>query len=372
MPLVSGSFSAVDLRMTTNDVQVLAECEKRGHEQVVFFHKPSVGLKAIVSIHNTVLGPALGGCRMKLYESESEAIDDVMRLSEGMTYKSAIAGMDLGGGKACIIADPTMDVGRDELFKAFGACINELNGRYFTAEDMGTTVKDMMAVRAVTEFVTGKSTEAGGAGDPSPWTAYGTFAAIKAACEFRFGSSDLTGKKVAVQGVGSVGSCLVEHLVTAGASVVVSDVSESALEAVAKEFAVQVVDNDAIYDAAVDVYAPCAVGQTINENTIPRLGCSIIAGAANNQLIDASVYVPLQERDIMYCPDFLINSGGVISVGAELNPGGWSESWVKEKVARIHDNTLLVLEAAKEENRFTELVALDLAKKRIAAAAQAR
>lgn len=358
--------------MNSTEVRVLEECARRGHEQVVFFNYPEFGLKAIVSIHSTVLGPALGGCRMRLYENESEAIDDVMRLAEGMTYKSAIAGMDLGGGKACIIADPGLSEGRKELFVQFGHCLNNLNGRYITAEDMGTSVDDMLWVRQVSKFVTGGPPSQGGSGDPSPWTALGTFEAIKAACQFRFGSDDLTGKRISIQGIGHVGRCLAEHLLAAGAQLVVSDVNEHAVQRAVSELGVQAVPADAIFDEAVDIYAPCAVGQTVNPETIGRLKCQIIAGAANNQLTDNSMYAMIEERGILYCPDFVINSGGVISVGAELRPGGWKKEWVTEKVKSVRDTTLRVLEESQQRGRFPELVALELANERVSEASRRR
>ena len=349
------------------DVQVLAECQKRGHEQVCFFHYPQVGLKAIVAIHSTVLGPSLGGCRMKVYTSEAEAIDDVMRLSEGMTYKSSIAGLDLGGGKSCIVADPSMTEGRAELFKQFGDCLNQLNGRYITAEDMGTCVEDMKWVREVTDHAAGYAIEDGGSGDPSPWTARGVFFAIKAACKRRYGSEDLSSRHVAIQGAGHVGMYLTELLRNEGAKVTVTDTKASTIESAVKKFGAEGVELESIYDVDCDVFAPCAIGQTVNSTTIPRLRCEIIAGAANNQLPDSSVYEIIAARKMLYCPDFVINSGGVISVGAELIPGGWKESWVTTKVQQIYDTTMKVLDESESRGRFPEIVALELAKERIAA-----
>ena len=298
--------------MNSTEVRVLEECSRRGHEQVVFFHYPEVGLKAIVSIHSTVLGPALGGCRMRLYENESEAIDDVMRLAEGMTYKSALAGMELGGGKACIIADPALSEGRKELFVRFGHCLNNLNGRYYSAEDMGTSVQDMVWVRQVTKFVTGGSPEQGGSGDPSPWTALGAFEAIKATCEFRYGTADLSNRTVSVQGVGHVGGYLVELLTKAGATLIVTD--------------------------------------------------------TNEQTLDDSVYDALESKQILYVPDFAMNSGGVVSVGAELRPGGWDDEWVTAKVETVGETTMNILQQSKERGRFPEVVALELAREKIQAA----
>jgi leucine dehydrogenase len=347
--------------------KVVGEIEKRGHEQLAVFNYPRVGLKAIVAIHNTVLGPALGGCRMRLYDDEGAAIEDALRLAEGMTYKSSLAGLDLGGGKSVLVADPSMKQGRRELFLQFGRCLNHLDGRYITAEDMGTSVSDVMVMREVSRFAAGFSPEQGGGGDPSPWTAKGVFNGIKAALTKKFGSADLSNRTVAVQGAGHVGIYLIEHLVNAGAKVIVSDTVEARLQD-AKRFSVTVVSPDAIYDQDCDVYAPSAIGQTVNANTVGRLKCSIIAGAANNVLIDSSMYEPLAKKGILYCPDFAINSGGVISVGAEYNAGGWKEGWVAEKVERIGSTIERILMEADKRGKATEVVALELAKERIAAA----
>lgn len=347
------------------DVHVLSEAQKRGHEQVVFFHYPRVGLKAIVAIHNTALGPALGGCRMRMYENESQAIDDVMRLSEGMTYKSSMAGLDLGGGKSILFADPSMSEGRREMFLQFAECLNHLNGRYITAEDMGTSVEDVMVMRELTKFAAGFSTDKGGGGDPSPWTARGVFQAIQAACERRFGSKDLKGKTVTVQGVGHVGMYLVEFLKEAGAKCVVCDTNENSLRAAKEKFGVEVVSTDAIYDVKCEIYAPCAVGQTVNPQTIKRLKCDIIAGAANNQLLDSSLYASIEEKNILYCPDFVVNAGGVISVGGEYNEGGWNRNWVMQKVSAIYNTTHRVLDESERRKKFPEVVAVELAKERV-------
>jgi leucine dehydrogenase len=346
---------------------VLAQCAARGHEQVVFFNYPDVGLKLIVGIHDTTLGPALGGCRMRLYTDEAEALEDVMRLSEGMTYKNALAELPLGGGKSCLIADPNMRGGREALFAKIGECLNHLAGRYVTAEDMGTSVEDMNVVRKISRFVVGTDPEKGGAGDPSPWTALGVFHAIRAACERSFPNAPgLDAKRVAVQGVGHVGMYLVERLVAAGVTVTVSDTREALTADAAKRFGVKVVPADQIYDTECDVFAPCAIGQTINPTTLARLRCKIIAGAANNQLSDSSVYKILRERGIVYCPDFAINSGGVICVGAELAEGGPSIPWIKGKVDAIYTTTGRVLDAAARSGRDAEVVAIELAKERIA------
>ena len=354
------------------EIKVFAQAEKRGHEQVVFFNFPQVGLKAIVGIHNTALGPSLGGCRMRLYDDESKALDDALRLSEGMSYKSAIAGLDLGGGKAVLIADPTMSTGRRELFLKFGECLNHLNGRYISAEDMGTSVEDVMIMREVSAHVAGIAPKDGGGGDPSPWTARGVFSSIVAACERRYGSKDIKGKKVTVQGVGHVGIVLVELLLNAGAEVVVSDTRAQTVTAAVKKFGVSAVSAEAIYDQPCDVYAPCAAGQTVNIETLARLRCAIIAGAANNQLSDASVYDAINARKILYCPDFVVNAGGVINVAAELIPGGYKVDWVTKKVEAIYHTIHNILDESERRGKFPEVVAMELAKERIARAEAAR
>lgn len=350
------------------DLNVFKEAERRGHEQVVIFHYPQVGLKAVVGIHSTALGPALGGCRMRLYTDENQAIDDALRLSEGMTYKSALAGLDLGGGKSCIIADPKMVEGRRELFLQFGECLNHLGGRYITAEDMGTSVSDIMVMRERTKFAAGFAAEMGGGGDPSPWTAYGVFQSILAASERRYGSRDLNGRTIALQGVGHVGMYLLKHVREAGAKVVVCDTNTEALEQAKRDFGVEVVSTEAIYDVECDIYSPNAIGQTVNSDTVKRLKCDIIAGAANNQLIDSSMHAELESRKILYCPDFVINAGGVISVGAEYVPGGWKESWVREKVNQIYHTLQRVLDESEKRGKFPEVVAVELAKERVQAA----
>lgn len=350
-------------------LSVLDQCTARGHEQVSFFHYPEVGLKLIVAIHDTTLGPGLGGCRMRLYQSEAQALEDVMRLSEGMTYKSALAELPLGGGKSCVIADPSMTEGRDALFKKLGECLNFLAGRYVTAEDMGTSVSDMMSIKAMSRYVVGTDPKSGGAGDPSPWTALGVFHAIRAAVERVFSNQpSLEGKRVAVQGVGHVGMYLVEHLTKAGAKVTVADTVDGNSKTAAERYGATVVNPEAIYDVPCDIFSPCAIGQTVNPNTLKRLSCSIIAGAANNQLSDPSVYSLLKERGILYCPDFAINSGGVICVGAELADGGPSIPWIQGKVDGIYKTTAQVLDEARRSGRDTEVVAIELAKQRIAEA----
>ena len=345
--------------------EIFNEAEKRGHEQIVFFNYPEVGLKAIVAVHSTVLGPSLGGCRMRLYQSEAEAVNDVVRLAEGMSYKNSVAGLDLGGGKSCIIADPKIKEGREELFRQFGECLNFLAGRYISAEDMGTSVGDVMCMKEKTSYVSGTALKDGGGGDPSPWTALGVFKGIIAACERRFGNDNLSSRHISIQGVGHVGFYLAQLLVKAGAKVTVSDINQENVDRAVKELAVSAVTPDEIYAVDCDVYSPCAVGQTVNPSVLRKLKCKIIAGAANNQLSDETVYRDILARNILYCPDFVINAGGVINCASESRKEGWSESWTKEKVDKIYDTIHKVLELSEKDNKFPEITALEMAKNRI-------
>ncbi len=344
---------------------VFEKCNEYGHEQILFVNKPEVGLKAIIAIHSTALGPSLGGCRVRMYESEEAALEDVVRLSEGMTYKNSIAGLDNGGGKACIIADPHLEVGREALFKEFGKAVSSLNGGYITAEDMGTNPSDMLYVKEHTDFVSGLPLDLGGSGDPSPWTAIGVFNSIRAACKVRYGDEDLSKRSVSLQGVGHVGIYLIEHLTKAGAKVIVTDTHQDALNKAKEKYGVEVVGLDEIYDADVDIFCPCAIGQIVNTQTLQRLKCDIICGAANNQLSDSSIYKEIEEKNILYCPDFVVNSGGVINCAAQFKDGGYDESWTARKVEDIYDTTLQVLEESKLRGKFTEITAFELAKERI-------
>ena len=345
--------------------QAFCSAVERGHEQVVFFQYPEVGLKAIVCIHNTVLGPALGGCRMRVYDNDALALEDALRLSEGMTYKNSVAGLNIGGGKSVIIADPTMKVGREKLFQKFGECLSNLNGRYITAEDMGTSVAEVMEMRKFTTCAAGFDPAQGGGGDPSPWTALGTFLGIQAACQYRYGSTDLTGRTIALQGVGHVGMYLLAHLAKAKAKVFVCDTNKAALATAEKEYGATVVALDEIYTVNAQIFSPNAIGQTVNQKTISSLSCDIVAGAANNQLSDPTMYEELAKRQMIYCPDFVINAGGVISVAAELEKGGWKEAWVRNKVERIGETVLSCLKTAQAEGVPTEVIAVRMAKERI-------
>ncbi|WP_299226133.1 Glu/Leu/Phe/Val dehydrogenase dimerization domain-containing protein [uncultured Psychroserpens sp.] len=333
------------------------------HEQIVFCNDKDTGLKAIIGIHNTVLGPALGGTRMWHYNNEWEALNDVLRLSRGMTFKSAITGLNLGGGKAVIIGDAKTQK-TPELMKRFGEFVHSLSGKYITAEDVGMTTEDMDLVREVTPYVTGISESKGGAGNPSPITAYGVFMGMKAAAKFKFGSDILEDKSVFVQGIGHVGEALVEHLVNEGANVTIADISQERLENVKSKYDVTIYGGQDIYSEEMDIYAPCALGATINDDTIFKLKAKVVAGAANNQLaIEDKHSKQLQERGIVYAPDFLINAGGIINVYAELENYGRQE--IMRKTENIYNTTEEILIRAHANNETTNIAALNIAKERI-------
>jgi len=333
------------------------------HEQVVFCNDKDTGLKAIIGIHNTVLGPALGGTRMWNYENEWEALNDVLRLSRGMTFKSAITGLNLGGGKAVIIGDSKTQK-TPELMRKFGEFVHSLSGRYITAEDVGMTTADMDTVREVTPYVTGISESLGGAGNPSPITAYGVFMGMKAAAKYKFGSDVLEGKSVFVQGIGNVGEALVEHLVDEGANVTISDISQERLEEVRSKYGVSIYGGKDIYSEPMDIYAPCALGATINDDTVQKIKAQVIAGAANNQLaVEQKHGKILQERGIVWAPDFLINAGGIINVYAELE--GYDRKEIMRKTENIYNTTLEILNNADKNKVTTNTAALNIAQARI-------
>lgn len=329
------------------------------HEQVVFCHDKFSNLKAIIAIHDTTLGPALGGTRMWNYATEEEALTDVLRLSRGMTYKSAVAGLSLGGGKAVIIGDAKKDK-NELLFRTFGRFVNSLKGRYITAEDVGTSVKDMDYIGLETKYVTGTSL---GSKDPSPFTALGTYHGIKAMAKEAYGSDSLHGKKIAVQGLGNVGYNTCKYIAKEGGQLIVTDINEEAIKRAVTEFGAEAVKIDEIYDAACDIYAPCALGATVNDDTIPRLKCDIIAGCANNVLKEERHGEVLKEKGILYAPDFVINAGGIISVGKEVF--GYSQDQVEQKVINIYHNIETVLAIAKENGIPTNKAAIKMAEDRI-------
>jgi leucine dehydrogenase len=332
------------------------------HERVVSCHDPHSGLHALIAIHSTTLGPALGGCRMWPYESQREGLIDVLRLARGMSYKHAVAGTAQGGGKAVIIADPSGQKSED-LLVAFGRFVEQLEGRYITAEDVGTSVDDMTVVGRATRHVAGLPVEAGGSGDPSPLTAWGVFCGIRAAVRYQRGRDDLEGITVAVQGVGHVGHCLCRRLDEAGAKLVVADVDPASVARARGAFHADAVSPEAIYDADVDVFAPCALGGTINRQTAARLKASIVAGAANNQLSSPDVARLLAARSILYAPDYVINAGGVINISYESR--GYDETEARRHTARIADTLTEVFHRAAKDGLTTAEVADRIARRKL-------
>lgn len=333
------------------------------HEQIVFCNDEETGLKAIIGIHNTILGPALGGTRMWKYQSEWEALNDVLRLSRGMTYKSAVTGLNLGGGKAVIIGDAKTEK-NDALMRKFGEFVHSLSGKYITAEDIGMQTRDMDIIRDVTPHVTGISEEKGGSGNPSPVTAYGVYMGMKATAKYQFGTDRLEGKKVLVQGVGSVGENLVKYLTQEGAKVILNDINKSRLQELSKEYDAGIALGNDIYGMDVDIYAPCALGATINDFTIQQLKAKVVAGAANNQLEDELKHGKfLKEKGIAYAPDFLINAGGLINVYGELE--GYTREESLRKTENIYNTTLEIFTLSEKENITTHQAAFNLAQTRI-------
>jgi leucine dehydrogenase len=332
-----------------------------GHEQLVLCSEPAVGYKGIIAVHNTTLGPALGGTRFWNYDSEEEAIVDALRLARGMTYKAAVAGLNLGGGKSVIIGDPRT-TRREMIFRAHGRFVDSLKGRYITAEDVGTGVEDedMDFVQMETNHVAGI---AGRSGDPSPVTAYGTYRGIKAAAKAKFGDDSLNGMTIAVQGTGHVGYYLCEYLAEEGARLVVTDIDESRVQTVVNEFGASAVKPDAIYTVDAQVFAPCALGAIVNDKTIPNFKFQVIAGAANNQLAEPRHGDELERRGILYAPDYVINAGGLINVYGELNE--WSNERSKRKAGEIYDTLIDLFELAKKEGLPTYEAADRLAERRI-------
>ncbi|HET7789167.1 MAG TPA: Glu/Leu/Phe/Val dehydrogenase [Gemmatimonadales bacterium] len=336
------------------------------HEQVSFFYEPSCGYRGIIAVHDTTLGPALGGTRFWNYASDAEALVDALRLARGMTYKAAVAGLNLGGGKSVIIGDNKIK-NREPIFRAHGRHVESLGGRYITAEDVGTSTADMELIRAETSHVTGLM---GKSGDPSPVTAFGVYRGMKACARHRYGSDSLTGKTVTVQGLGHVGYFLCKFLHEEGAKLYVTDIDSQRVKSVVDEFRATGLAPDAIYSQQADVYAPCALGAVINDETIPQLKVDIVAGAANNVLAEDRHGDTLEAKGITYAPDYVINGGGLINVNAELH--GWSLERARNKAGEIYDTILRVFEIAGDEGIPSYQAADRLAEQRIAAVAQVR
>ncbi len=345
--------------------------ESHDYEQLVICQDKTSGLKAIIAIHDTTLGPALGGTRMWTYASEEEAIEDALRLARGMTYKNAAAGLNLGGGKTVIIGNPKTDK-NDEMFRAFGRFIEGLNGRYITAEDVGTTEADMDLIHLETNYVTGTSTggNSGSSGNPSPVTAYGIYQGMKAAAKEAFGTDSLIGKVVAVQGVGNVAFSLCEYLHKEGAKLIVTDINEEAVQRVVEAFGATAVGINDIYSQEADIFAPCALGAIINDETIPQFKFKVIAGSANNQLKEPEHGDKIHEMGIVYAPDYVINSGGVINVADELI--GYNRERALKRVEGIYGTIEKIFAISKRDGIPTYVAADRLAEERIARVAKSR
>lgn len=343
------------------DKNVIEYMQIKTHEKVVFCSDNETQLKAIIAIHNTKLGPALGGTRMWNYDSISEATMDVLRLSRGMTYKASITGLNLGGGKAVIIGNSINKT--PEMMKSFGKFVESLNGKYITAEDVGMTTDDMEIIHKETNHVVGKPIKLGGSGDPSPFTALGVLMGMKASASYKWGSESLVGKKVLVQGVGNVGRNLIELLSKEKAIILVNEINKDKLIDITQKFNVKVIE-DEFYNCDMDIYAPCALGGTLNDNSIPKLKCEIVAGGANNQLAKEYIHDNLlTKHNILYAPDFLINAGGLINVYSELK--GYSKEKVVKKTETIFDTTLEIFKKADNEKISTQKAALKIAKNKI-------
>lgn len=344
---------------------IFTEMEQGDYEQLVFCQDKASGLKAIICIHDTTLGPALGGIRFWNYEHEDEAITDVLRLAKGMTYKNAAAGLNLGGGKAVVIGDASKDKS-EAFFRSLGRYINNLGGRYIAAEDVGTTVEDMDYIYQETDYVCGVSEAYGSSGNPSPFTALGLFVATQRTAKEAFGSDDLTGKTVSVQGVGNVAYSLCKHLHEAGAKLIVTDINEKAVQRAVDDFGAEAVGLDEIYSVEADIFAPCALGGILNDETIPELKVKAICGSANNQLLDIEKHgKALLDRGIVYAPDYVVNSGGVINVADELE--GYNKERATAKVKEVYNQIDKIFTIAKDENISPQHAADHLAESRIKA-----
>lgn len=356
-------FEVKDIKDTNlAENPVIAQMSNYNHEQLLFCNDNATGLKAIIAVHNTVLGPALGGTRMWMYNNELEALNDVLRLSRGMTYKNSLAGLNLGGGKAVIIGD-SRTMKSEAYMRRFGKFVNSLGGKYITAEDVGIGTADMAWVNMETDHVVGL---AGKSGDPSPVTAHGVYVGMKACAKEQFGSDSLAGKKIAVQGVGHVGEYLVASLAKEGAEIYITDIHQDTLKRVSETYGAKVVGLDEIYDIDMDIYAPCALGATVNDDTLSRLKCSIIAGAANNQLENETTHGKIvMDKGIIYAPDYALNAGGVINCYSEVKT--LTPQWAMVKAENIYETIQNIVRRSKADNIPTYEIANKMAEERIAA-----
>ncbi len=363
IPLLLASLTLfLDERMQITEIPV------PGYERVASCRDEASGLHALIAVHSTVLGPALGGMRMLPYSSEEEALFDVRRLAKGMTNKSAVADTGLGGGKSVIIGDPAT-MKSPALFHAMGDFVESFGGKYITAEDMNIGIADLDEVRKRTRWVTGLSRESGSSGNPSPYTAHGCVVGMRAAAEEAFGTQDLTGRHVLIQGVGAVGGRLAILLKERGAKVTICDINADRVDAMCREHGFDQISDDDHLDLKCDIYAPCARGATINDETIPRLRCQVIAGCANNQLLEFEHAEVLRRRGILYTPDYVLNAGGIINVSIELLESGYDEVAAMAKIENIYVNLKRVFEISRQDEVPTNVAAARLAEQRLAAAA---
>ena len=362
--LLQASLMLNKMPLQNSIESIFSQLEALGHKKIVFCSDPDTGLRAIIAIHDTTLGPALGGTRMWAYKSEADALSDVLRLSKAMTYKASINGLNLGGGKAIIIGDSHRDK-NEALLRKFGRFIKNQNGEFITAEDVGTNPKDMEYIRMETQYVTGMPESVGGSGDPAPVAAQGVFMGMKAAVKELYGNDSLAGKSVIVQGIGHVGENLVKILRDEKAKVYVSDINEDLLRQVAKKYGAEAIAHNNIFDIDADIYSPCAMGATVNTQTINKLNCAIIAGSANNQLEDEQVHGQmLREKGILFAPDYVINAGGLINCYSELM--GFTKKRTMQLTENIYEATRNVLKLSKAENISSIEAANKIAEKRIA------
>ncbi|HHT02429.1 MAG TPA: Glu/Leu/Phe/Val dehydrogenase [Firmicutes bacterium] len=343
-------------------MEIFEKMTTQGHEQVIFCYDAPSGLRAIIAIHDTTLGPALGGARMWPYQSEADALYDVLRLSRGMTYKNAAMGLNLGGGKSVIIGDARTEK-TEELLRSFGRFVHSLGGRYLTAEDVGIGPEDMGLIRMETPHVVGLLEKSG---DPSPVTAFGVYRGMQACAQFAWGEESLQGRTVAVQGLGHVGKNLVKRLAEEGAQLVVTDIDPERVQEIVQNYGARAVDPDEIYGVDCDFYAPCALGGTLNDDTVSQLKCRVVAGSANNQLVELQHGDVLRAKGIIYAPDFVINGGGAINVAGELEPDGYNRDVAFKRVELIYGKIMQVLETSEREGISTVQAANMMAEERIA------
>ena len=344
-------------------MKVVQAMNEYGHEQIIFVHDKAAGLNAIIAIHSTVLGPALGGTRFWNYASEEDALFDVLRLSRGMTLKNAAAGLKLGGGKAVIIGDPKQLKSRD-FFRTYGKFIDGLGGQYYTAEDVNTSATDIAHINEVTKFVSGTPEVSG---NPSPFTARGVYMGMKAGASVKFGSDSLKSKTIVVQGLGSVGYLLCEHLKKEGANLKVYDINPAATEKAVKELGATAIKAEEVLTAECDIFSPCALGAVLNTNNVSSLKCKLVAGAANNVLLDAATGDALDNKDILYLPDYIVNAGGVINCGMEIPDGNYDVNVINTQVDQIYNTTLKIIALSKEKRVSTYRAADEYAEGIVAA-----